>query len=189
MFLKINMRSISFLPTAALAPTLLRIVCGSLFIAAAAQISIPFWPVPVTMQPFAIMLIGLLYSPSMAASIVGAYVMEGLIGLPVFSGFAGGLSVLLTPKAGYILGFMPMAVAISVFARLAGASRIKLFMAAFVGAQVVYLLGLPWLASFVGWEKAFQLGYMPFMVKEVLSAALAAVSVLVIKHSTVARYL
>jgi biotin transport system substrate-specific component len=186
MFLKI--RSLPFSLTA-VAPTLLRVVCGSLFVAAAAQVSVPFWPVPMTMQPFAIMLIGLLYSPIMAAAMVSTYVMEGLIGLPVFSGLSSGVALLLKPTGGYILGFTPMAVAISFLARSARARHIKLFIAALVGGQVVFLFGLPWLASFVGWEKAFQFGYVPFIVKEVLSAALASISVLVIKRSSLARYL
>ena len=86
-------------------------LAGSTLIALCAQVSIPFHPVPVTMQTFAVFLIGLTYGWRLGGITVALYLGEGAIGLPVFAGGKGGLIVLMGPTAGYLYGFFLAAVA------------------------------------------------------------------------------
>ena len=91
-------------------------LAGSTLIALCAQVSVPFYPVPVTMQTFAVFLIGLTYGWRLGGITVALYLVEGAIGLPVFAGGKGGMIVLMGPTAGYLYGFLLAAVACGWFA-------------------------------------------------------------------------
>lgn len=151
-------------------------VAGSLLVAACAQISVPTQPVPVTMQTFAVLLIGLTYGARLGAATLALYWLEAAVGLPVLEGFAGGLGKLLGPTGGYVAGFV---VAAGVTGWLAdrGWSRPVLFsiLAMLAGTAAIYALGASWLSLFVGGAaKAWEFGVAPFLLVDGVKAVLAA---------------
>ena len=150
---------------------------GSALIALCAQISVPFYPVPVTMQTFAVILIGLTYGWRLGGITVALYLVEGAIGLPVFAGGKGGMIVLTGPTAGYLYGFFLAAVACGWFAeRGFDRSYFKLIFPLLAGNVLLYTSGLIWLGNFIGWDKpVLDLGLYPFIPGDLLKIALAAV--------------
>lgn len=143
---------------------LAKVVAGSLLITVAAQIAIPFWPVPMTLQTSALMAIALLASPSVAVGSVIAYIIEGALGLPVFSDFSSGISVLLGTTGGYIIGFIPMVHIISSL-KDKGDSLVYRFGICLLGIGMPYIMGVSYLSLFVGGAAAIQLGFIPFIIK------------------------
>ena len=152
-----------------------KVLLGTLFIAASAQISIPFYPVPMTLQAAAIMIIGLLCSPHMAASMIGAYIFEAAVGLPVLSNFTGGLTHLLGTRGGYIFGFLALGLSISFFVQLSNRLSSKILGCIF-GNCLLYLMGITWLSQFIGLEKALEFGLYPFLWEIPLYITFAIVS-------------
>ena len=150
---------------------------GSALIALCAQVSVPFYPVPVTMQTFAVILIGLTYGWRLGGITVALYLIEGSIGLPVFAGGKGGMIVMMGPTAGYLFGFFLAAVACGWFTeRGFDRSYLKLIVPLLVGNVLLYTSGLIWLGNFIGWDKPFlDLGLYPFILGDLLKIALAAV--------------
>ncbi|WP_181702999.1 biotin transporter BioY [Chthonobacter albigriseus] len=154
----------------------LAVLLGSAFIAAAAQVTVPMYPVPMTMQTFAVLLVGSLYGGRLAAATLAVYLLEGALGLPVFAN-AGSIATLMVKplSAGYLIGFFAAATLAGwladrgAFRTLAG--TVGTFAAA---SMVVYLFGLPWLAAGIGVEKAIAFGLLPFILGDVLKATLAA---------------
>lgn len=152
---------------------------GSILLWASAKISVPFWPVPMTLQTGAVMLIGAAYGSRLGLATVVLYLLEGALGLPVFEGTPAkgiGLAYLLGPTGGYLIGF---AIAAAIVGRLAesGFDRnpVKLFGAMLVADLVVFSLGLLWLGSLIGWDKPIlTYGLYPFVLGDVLKLAIAA---------------
>ena len=155
------------------------IVAGSLFLAVMAQITVPMIPVPMTMQTFAVLLIGAFCGWRLAGETLLAYIIEAAVGLPVLAGGAAGLTKLVGPTGGYVLGFLLAAIAVGYLAErgwhrtLAGLAGSLL-----IGAVLVYLPGVPWLASFIGLGKAVDFGMTPFLLGDAVKAALAGAVVL-----------
>ncbi len=152
------------------------VVLGSLFIALMAQVRIPlpFSPVPVTGQTLAILLIGMLYGRNRALATVGLYLTEGLAGLPVFAGGAG-LSYVLGPTGGYLIGFLFAAYLLGVFAEWGWDRRFgSAFFAMMIGSVVILTLGTIYLAAFMGWKTAWMSGFVPFIGVDVLKSVVAA---------------
>lgn len=157
-------------------------VLASLFtalitIAGFIAIPLPFSPVPLTGQTFAIMLVGMLFSTKLVLMSTGTYVLLGAIGLPVFSGFRGGLSVLLGPSGGYIVGFIIGAVVISLL-KGNGENLYRLLFAGFVGGIIViHTLGVPWLAMqlSMGIKEAALIGSIPYLIGDGIKLVLAAI--------------
>jgi biotin transport system substrate-specific component len=152
----------------------------SLIIAVSAQISIPlpFTPVPVTLQTFAVVLTGALLGSRRGAAAVVAYLAEGLAGLPVFSLGGAGLGHLLGPTGGYLLGFVAAAwiTGFLVERRLAARLPGALFVVV-TGHLVPYVTGVAWLGAAVGLPRALVLGFVPFLIGDTLKVA-ASVGVL-----------
>ena len=150
---------------------------GSVLITLCAQVSVPFYPVPVTMQTFAVILIGLTYGWRLGGITVALYLVEGAIGLPVFAGGKGGMIVLMGPTAGYLYGFFFAAVACGWFAeRGFDRTYLKLIVPLLAGNVLLYTSGLIWLGNFIGWDKpVLDLGLYPFIPGDLLKIALAAV--------------
>ena len=139
-----------------------KILLASLFVAASAQICIPFHPVPMTMQVAAVMIIGLLSSPSVAAGTILAYIMEAAVGLPVLSNFTGGIPHLLGTRGGYIFGYILLAWIVSMSRHLSENPLSKV-MGCVVGNVVLYGMGVSWLSTFIGFEKGLQFGLYLFL--------------------------
>ena len=150
---------------------------GSALIALCAQVSVPFYPVPVTMQTFAVILIGLTYGWRLGGITVALYLVEGAIGLPVFAGGKGGMIVLMGPTAGYLYGFLLAAVACGWFAeRGFDRSYFKLIVPLLVGNVLLYTSGLVWLGNFIGWDKpVLDLGLYPFILGDLLKITMAVI--------------
>jgi biotin transport system substrate-specific component len=143
----------------------------SLVIALGAQVAIPlpFTPVPVTLQTLAVLLAGCLLGGVRGSIAVVAYLGEGFAGLPVFSGGTAGVGHLLGPTGGYLVGFIPAAYIAGVLAERGLALRVPGSLLTLVlGDLALFIPGTLWLGAFVGLEKAVGLGFLPFVVGEVL---------------------
>jgi biotin transport system substrate-specific component len=151
------------------------VVIGSLLLAASAQFKIPLYPVPVTGQTLVVLLIGMVYGPRLGGVTIAAYLLQGIIGLPVFAGGAFGVATLLGPTGGYLGGFLIAAIVMGALAeRGMGRGIISTIIAMMIGNIVIYVAGASWLASFVGAEKALTAGVLPFLYGDVLKLAVAA---------------
>ncbi|GFP35213.1 biotin transport system substrate-specific component [Candidatus Hakubella thermalkaliphila] len=159
----------------------LLILGGSLLPALSAQIAIPlpFSPVPITGQTFAVLLVGTLLGSRRGALAMLAYLGEGLLGLPVFAGGRGGLAVFMGPTAGYLWGFVAAAFLVGSLAERGWDRHIWSAGAAmFLGNGVIYLFGLPWLSYFLpgSLSQVLALGLYPFIPGDILKLALAALA-------------
>jgi biotin transport system substrate-specific component len=151
-------------------------IAFSLLIALAAQISVPLYPVPVTLQTFAIVLLSMLAGPAVGASSVALYLVEGASGLPVFAGFTSGALHLLGPTGGYLFGFLPMALFAGWCAKQGYCRHfIMAFIVALLAVSISVSLGVIVLAQYVGWNAVFAVGVAPFILGAVLKSIFAAV--------------
>ncbi|MBE9179600.1 biotin transporter BioY [Oculatella sp. LEGE 06141] len=154
---------------------LLLILGGSLLIGLSAQVAIPlpFSPVPITGQTFAVLLAGALLGSRRGSLCVLTYLAEGLAGLPVFVG-TGGIGHFLGPTGGYLIGFVVAAYAVGQLAERGWDKRfITSLLAMLLGNVVIYTVGLLWLSRFVGAERVLTLGLYPFVIGDLLKIALA----------------
>ena len=165
-------------------------VLGSLFVAACAQITVPLWPVPITGQTFAVLVVGMAYGMRLGAATLLLYLVLGAAGLPVFANQAGSLAVLLGPSGGYIVGYVFAGGVLGYLAergwdRHAATTALALL----AGNIVLYIPGLLWLWKFyaglgaeyiaaAGAETAFgatiMAGLTPFLIGDALKLLLAA---------------
>jgi len=150
-------------------------LAGTVFVGLSAQIEAPLWPVPVTMQTFAVLVIGMAYGGRLGAATLALYLAEGAIGLPVFAGGTGGIWVLVGPTGGYLVGFVAAAGIVGALAQRGWDRNVALTAAGMlIGNVVLYVPGLLWLAKFTGADQAVALGLAPFLVGDALKVALAA---------------
>ncbi|HVJ34294.1 MAG TPA: biotin transporter BioY [Terriglobia bacterium] len=151
----------------------LLVVTGSLALAAAAHIKVPFWPVPMTMQSFVVMAVAASLGARLGCLTVLAYLVEGVVGLPVFTGGAG-LAYLAGPTAGYLAGFL-LAAAVIGYAADRGWTRgvIGCAAALMAGEIAIFTLGTTWLAYQIGLQPAIAGGLLPFLPGEAAKLALA----------------
>ncbi len=155
------------------------VVAGAQVVALLAQIAfpLPFSPVPITGQTFGVVLIGALLGSRLGAAALAVYILEGLAGLPVFAAGRSGLATLAGPTGGYLFGFVAAAWVTGWLAEHGWDRRFVSSLAAMaLGTAVIFLVGLAWLAPFVGMAQLLPLGFYPFVpganVKLVLAAAL-----------------
>jgi biotin transport system substrate-specific component len=152
------------------------ILLGSLLIAISAQIQVPFWPVPMTMQSFMVLMIGATYGWRLGGATIAAYLIEGAVGLPVFAGLAGGAQHLVGPTAGYLAGFVIGAMVSGYLTGLGLGRTVMSALGVFLaGVLAIFALGLAWLSVQFGIEKAIAVGLMPFILSEPTKIALATV--------------
>ncbi len=153
------------------------LLAANLLLVACAQVRIPlsFTPVPITGQTFGVLLSGALLGRRYGTVVVMAYVLEGIVGLPVFAGWRGGIASLFGPTVGYIVGFVPAAFVAGWLMELGwGHSFAKALAGLLVANAVIYAFGLPWLAFFVGIGKTLAMGLLPFVLGDLLKATVAA---------------
>jgi len=162
------MEIIKNLQTSQLAKNIFFALIGTIFLAISSKIKIPFYPVPMTMQTFVVLFIGVTFGWRLGLGIISLYIFEGIIGLPVFSGTPEkgiGLIYFTGPTMGYLLGFFA-----TVF--LAGFFNYKNnlfvnFIKLTLATSFIYAFGLLWLGFLIGWEKPlFKLGVQPFLLAE-----------------------
>ena len=152
------------------------VAAGSLLIAAAAQLKLflPFTPVPVTGQTFAVLLIAALYGARRGAATAMTYIAMGLMGLPVFSAAPPGPAALVSPTAGYLAGFVAAAwVTGSLSEKGWDRKPWTAALAMGIGSGVIFACGLLWLGRFTGWANVLQTGLFPFIPGDLLKIGLA----------------
>ena len=146
---------------------------GTLLLTASSKVQIPFWPVPMTMQTFVVFIIGMSYGSKLAFTTLAAYLLEGAFGLPVFAK-GGGLLYLTGPTAGYLYGMMIAAWVIGTFADIDyNDSYFKSLISLIIGTSIIFLFGVGYLGSIIGFEKAFAAGLYPFVLSEIFKISLA----------------
>lgn len=151
------------------------VLIGSALLALSAKINIPLHPVPITMQPLAVLFIGMAYGWRLGGATVLAYLIEGACGLPIFAEPFGGLAVFLDPTVGYLIGFLPAAMLSGYLVEKGwGRSIISSTLAGLAGLAVLYLCGLIGLFAFVGFSKAIIVGIKPFLLLDMLKVLLLA---------------
>jgi biotin transport system substrate-specific component len=161
----------------ALRDEILLVLGGSALMAASAWVAIPlpFSPVPVTAQTFAVLLVGSALGPRRGAAAALAYLAEGSWGLPVFAGGAAGLHVLAGPTGGYLAGFVLGAYLCGALAeRGFDRNPVTTVTSMALGNVGILLPGLLWLSRFVGPDHALRLGLYPFLPGDLVKIALAA---------------
>ena len=163
----------------------LAVVGGSALIAAAAQVSVPFYPVPMTLQTLAVLVVGLTLGPRLGAAAVVAYLAEGAAGLPVFANFSNG-AAFAGPTAGFLVGFVPMA---AIAGLAAGRGLPAMVLAGLAASAVLYAFGLAWPMAVAGmlglsvWGQGLPFaelagGFMtPFLLGDAVKIVLAAMAV------------
>ena len=156
--------------------SLLAILLGSIALTISAKIKIPFYPVPMTMQTFVVLFLGISLGYKIGLATIGLYLLEGIVGLPVFSNSPEkgvGLLYFTGPTMGYLIGFL-----IACYL----ASMIKFEDSYFVilgklvfATSTIYIFGLLWLGTLIGWDKPiFALGAKPFLLAEIFKISILA---------------
>ena len=153
-------------------------VMASLFaalIAAGAFLAIPVGPVPIYLANFFVMLAGLVLGPRWGSTAVGAYLLAGTLGLPVFAGGTGGIGRFFGPTGGYLLAYLPAVFLAGVISKRAKPSPAWDVIAMLVAAMVIYGMGVPWLKTITGmtWGKSLAVGMVPFLIGDGIKIAAA----------------
>jgi biotin transport system substrate-specific component len=149
------------------------VLAGVILLALAARVQVPFWPVPMTLQTLAVMMIGATYGARLAGATLVSYLAAGAIGIPVFASGAG-LAYMAGPTGGYLAGFLAAAVVLGYLADKGMGRTILSALGLFlIGEILIFALGTGWLAALIGGEKAIAGGLLPFIPGEVLKVALA----------------
>ena len=159
-----------------LTKSLLLIILGSILLTISAKIQIPFYPVPMTMQTFVVIFIGIAFGWKLGLATVSAYLVEGAIGLPVFAGTPEkgiGIAYMISTTGGYLFGFL-VAVFIAGFVNLEK-NIFRNFFLISLAVSTIYLFGLPWLAYLKGWEIAYIYGFKQVILSDVLKICLITV--------------
>jgi biotin transport system substrate-specific component len=170
-------------------------VLGSLLVAAAAQITVPMWPVPMTLQTLAVLSIGAAYGARLGAATLGLYALEGALGLPFFAGGKSGIAdakldyFLPASSMGYVLGFIIAAWLVGKLVESGWANTLfKSAAATLAGAAVIYVPGLIWLATWASTtgivpegqtavQAALAWGLYPFVFGDAVKAVIAGLAV------------
>ena len=156
---------------------LILVIAGSLALTISAKIKIPFYPVPMTMQTFIVLFLGIAFGYKLAITSVGLYLIEGILGFPVFSNSPEkgvGLVYFTGPTMGYLIGFL-FASFFSGFLNFK-TNILMILTKLVISVSFIYLLGLLWLGILIGWDKPiFQLGALPFLYAELFKILLLAI--------------
>ena len=151
-------------------------ILGSILLTISAKIKIPFYPVPMTMQTFVVLFLGLAFGYKIGLAAVTLYLLEGIFGLPVFANSPEkgiGLIYFTGPTMGYLIGFLLAVYSAGVHKDLINFSNYKyinaltVFSSLIVSVSFIYILGLLWLGYLIGGDKPiFKLGAQPFLLAE-----------------------
>ena len=148
--------------------SILVVLVGSILLTISSKIKIPFYPVPMTMQTFVVLFLGISFGYKIGIATVGLYLIEGIFGLPVFSNSPEkgvGIVYFTGPTMGYLIGFL-LATFLAGYLDLK-TNIVSIFLKLILSVSVIYILGLIWLGTLIGWDKPiFQLGAAPFLLAE-----------------------
>ena len=164
------------LTQAKLIKSLVVVILGSLALTISAKIKIPFYPVPMTMQTFVVLFLGISLGHKIALATIGLYLIEGIAGLPVFSNSPEkgiGLVYFTGPTMGYLIGFLT-ACYLSSKIKVSD-NFFKVLLKLTIATSTIYILGLIWLGIIIGWDKPiFTLGAKPFLLAEIFKIMILA---------------
>ncbi|MEX0285818.1 MAG: biotin transporter BioY [Paracoccaceae bacterium] len=165
--------------TARLAKQAMMVVLGIAVLAISAKIKVPMWPVPITMGTFAVLGIGAAYGPRLGLVTILGYMLVGALGFDVFAGSSAekaGLDYMTGTTGGYLVGFVLATVALGALAQRGwDRSVVWMALALLIGNVLIYVPGLFWLGTLLGWDKPIlQWGMTPFLIGDAIKLALAA---------------
>jgi biotin transport system substrate-specific component len=158
---------------------------GTLFVGAMAQLTVPLWPVPVTGQTLAVLLVGASLGATRGTIALALYALIGVLGVPVFTGFSGGVGMLTAPSFGYVIGFIPAAYLAGLIGERRWDRSVPKAIAGFSAVSVIpFLIGVPFLAVALGQLgvpndpiSVLNAGVFPFILGGLVKALLAALVV------------
>ena len=157
--------------------SLLIIILGSIALTISAKIKIPFYPVPMTMQTFIVMLLGLAFGYKIGLATVSLYLFEGIAGLPVFSNSPEkgvGLVYFTGPTMGYLIGFLSATLIAGTIS--SNDNILKIISKLLLSVLTIYILGVLWLGTLIGWDKPIlEFGVYPFLLAEIFKIALLVI--------------
>ena len=149
-------------------------ILGTLLLTISAKVKIPFYPVPMTMQTFVVLFLGILLGPKIGLLTISLYLFEGIFGLPVFAGTPEkgiGFAYFTGPTMGYLIGFLFAAYFAGWFNYDKG--LINTFLKLVFSVSIIYIFGLIWLGTLIGWDKPiFKFGAQPFLLAELFKILL-----------------
>lgn len=155
-------------------------IAGSIALWISAKVQVPLYPVPISMQTFVVLMIGMAFGWKLGGATIALYLAEGLVGLPVFAGTPEkglGLAYMLGTTGGYLFGYLVAAIAVGWLAERGFGRNVFLTgLAMLVGSALIYAFGLLWLGSLLGWDKPIlEWGMYPFLAGDAFKVVLAAV--------------
>ena len=157
--------------------SLVIIFLGSIILTVSAKIKIPFYPIPMTMQTFVVLFLGVSLGYKIALASVSLYLLEGILGLPVFSNSPErgiGLAYFTGPTMGYLIGFLSACFLASLVKE--DDNYFLIFIKLILSVSTIYILGVMWLGTLIGWHKPIlELGVMPFLIAEIFKICLLTV--------------
>ena len=155
------------------------IIMSSILLAISAKLKIPFYPVPMTMQTFVVLFIGVAFGYKIGLSSVGLYLLEGIIGLPVFANSPEkgvGIIYFTGPTMGYLIGFLTACYLASFVS--SKDNFFKIFLKLIISVSTIYFFGVIWLGTLIGWDKPIiNLGVTPFLLAELFKILLLSIIV------------
>ena len=176
------MEAISKVQLNKIVKTISIIVIGSILLTISAKIKIPFYPIPMTMQTFVVLFLGIAFGYKIGLATVTLYLLEGIFGLPVFANSPEkgiGLVYFTGPTMGYLIGFLVAVYLVGIRRDLLYWSKkhyvnlLTVFTRLIVSVSFIYILGLLWLGSLIGWDKPiYKLGAEPFLLAELFKLLL-----------------
>ena len=170
------MESIKLISSSKLVKSVIIVFLGSIILAISAKIKIPFYPVPMTMQTFIVLCLGISFGYKIGIATISLYLFEGIVGLPVFSNSPErgiGLAYFTGPTMGYLLGFIS-ACYLASYIKI-NENYFIIFLKLIISVSTIYILGILWLGHIIGWEKPLvELGVTPFLLAEIFKVTLIA---------------
>jgi biotin transport system substrate-specific component len=157
--------------------SILIIFFGSIILAISSKFKIPFYPVPMTMQTFIVLFIGISFGYKIGLATVSLYLLEGIMGLPVFSNSPErgvGLVYFTGPTMGYLIGFLSACFLASFIKK--NDNHLLIFLKLILSVTSIYILGVLWLGTLIGWDKPIiEMGVTPFLLPEIFKITLLTV--------------
>ena len=167
-------------PRASLYRDLLLAFGGSLLLAVSAKIQVPFWPVPMTMQTYVVLVLGMAFGWRLGIATVGLYLLEGALGLPVFAGTPEkgiGVAYMMGPTGGYLVGFAAAAALAGWLAERGWDRSLgTTFLAMALAHAVIFACGLAWLTVLFDFGKALAVGLYPFLAATLAKTLLGTIT-------------
>ena len=153
------------------------IFLGSVILAISAKVKIPFYPVPMTMQTFVVLFLGISLGYKIALATISLYLLEGILGLPVFSNSPErgvGLVYFTGPTMGYLIGFLSACFLASLIKP--SDNYFVIFYKLILSVSTIYILGVLWLGTLIGWDKPIlELGVIPFLLAEIFKIGILTI--------------